>query len=848
MDSSNKRILFGKKYRAISNSEAPPNLGYLDVIFEQINGELFLINSKDFFCETSQVFVTSNYHDIDSRFETGELFQIDAGPTTQEWKQGDCRYVTTSTKVERGGLSRKAAIQIISTSLPSPNDRTIYTESAPLTPIIFIKNGGSLYGPFQASSESDTDGSTVVKVKEVDGPFPGRNMTGSVRKYRYEDIETGVVHYDVRGDRFSFMLRADMLEQQYCEYVDFASDEEIVKLGSELLKKVNFKSFTKHEQLMFRGAISKVKNIPNNATEQLNRFFALANSTAEKLESIESALHEHLQTAMGQDLLSKHIESREDIYLRKFRAEREDKLNEELSSLNQKIEKLAKLQKNLEAENQSATERLEQQNAAFKSQQRIFVDEARNKERSELEAEITKAKAELKTLKDEAAPFKDLAALQSEITTQNARLKIYQEQSNTAKQSKDLMEDELKQRDEELRKKLFTLRPYVETISGMTYPVEETHPPLPHSTAREISQDLLHTERARYIDELRQHLAQKGRHYPKDFIANLLISIQQSFIVIFSGLPGVGKTSLVKILADAKQLSSRMINISVGRGWTSQRDLIGYFNPLSNRMIPAPTGFYQYIKSCQQEKCHTAAPLWVLLDEANLSAIEHYWAPFMGMADVESDRILRVSDSDAPITIPPSLRFIGTINNDMTTEPLSPRLIDRAPIITLQPDGERYYDDLQEEEIQTSEFELPISHRSLQDMFDINQSLPLEDERAAISHQMSFFQEVKNVLMDDNINWGKRCVISKRKEIAVERYCLVAHPLMRSSSDMRALDYALSQHILPLLQGSGDGYAVRLEKLIDLLDHDDFKISHGLLRRMHEAGKIDMNSFSYFSH
>lgn len=49
MDSSNKRILFGKKYRAISNSEAPPNLGYLDVIFEQINGELIPNKQQRFF-------------------------------------------------------------------------------------------------------------------------------------------------------------------------------------------------------------------------------------------------------------------------------------------------------------------------------------------------------------------------------------------------------------------------------------------------------------------------------------------------------------------------------------------------------------------------------------------------------------------------------------------------------------------------------------------------------------------------------------------------------------------------------------------------------------------------------
>ncbi|MCI0993533.1 hypothetical protein [Pseudomonas corrugata] len=845
MDSSNKRILFGKKYRAIYNADAPPNLGFLDVVFEQINGELYLVNDKEFFCETSQVFVTSNYHDIDTKFDNGELFQIEAIPTTQEWKEGDCRYVTTASKVD-SRLPRKAALQIISTSLPSPNDKVIYTDAPPFTPLILIKNGDSLYGPFQTTAESDSNGSTVLSLQSLEGPFPGKNVTGSIRKYRYEDIEPGVAHYDIRGDRYSFLLRADMFEQQSCEYVDFASDEEIVKIGSELLKKVAFKSFTKNEQIMFRAALNKTKNIPSNANDQLNRFFALATTTSEKLEGLEGALHEYLQTSNGQSLLSKHVESREEVYLRKFKAEKEDKLNEELSILTLKVDKLTKLQKNLEAENQNATEKLEQQNATFKTQQQVFVDEARNKERSELEAEITKARSELNLLKEEADPFKNLAALKSEITSANERLKIYQEQSDMAKQSKELMEDELKQRDEELRKKLFTLRPYVEAISGMSPPVEELLKALPHAVAREIKPDSLLAERSRYIDELRQQLALKGRHYEKDFIANLLISIQQSFIVILSGLPGVGKTSLIKILAEAKQLSSRMLNISVGRGWTSQRDLIGYFNPLSSRMIPAPTGFYQYIKSCQNEKCESAAPLWVLLDEANLSAIEHYWAPFMGMADVESDKVLRVNDSESPMQVPSSLRFIGTINNDLTTEPLSPRLIDRAPIITLQPVSERYENEFLEQDIDG--IELPISHSTLHQMFDIDQTLPLTDEREAIAEQMAFLQEVKSVLMDDNIAWGKRCVISKRKENAIERYCLVAHPLMRSSSNMRALDYALSQHVLPLIQGSGDGYALRLEKLIDLLDQDDFKISHGLLRRMHEAGRIDMNSFSYFSH
>ena len=49
MEVIRKRILFGTKYRSIHNIEGLPNLGFLNVMFEQIAGEMFLVNEKDFF-------------------------------------------------------------------------------------------------------------------------------------------------------------------------------------------------------------------------------------------------------------------------------------------------------------------------------------------------------------------------------------------------------------------------------------------------------------------------------------------------------------------------------------------------------------------------------------------------------------------------------------------------------------------------------------------------------------------------------------------------------------------------------------------------------------------------------
>lgn len=848
MDNFKKRIVIGKKNREIFNSDGPANLGFLDVLFEQINGQLYLINNEEFFCESKQVFVTGSYHEIDTKYEADELIQIEVIPTSQEWKPGDCRYVTTASKVE-GNLSRKAVLQLIDANLPSPNDPTIYTDTLPSTPLIMIRDGSDVYGPFETDASIEADKSVLIKLGPLKGAFPGKFVSGCIRQYKYTDIESGIVQFEAKGETTSYIIRPEIYEKTTCEFKEYASDEEIIRIGSELLKKVNFKSFTKNQQMMLKASLTKAKDIPPNASDILQRFFNIASEAETKFDSIDTAIHEYLNSPTGQTLLSKHIDSREEQYLRKFKSEQEARLREELSSLQAEVKKLTKIKKDLESENQIASDEIEQQKFNLRDQQKIYIEEARSSESKELDAQIQAKKIELAALKEEIGPYKDLDQIKKEVSTAKQRLAVHNEDLTLAKNERHVLEDELKQRDEELRKKLIALRPYVETISGMIIPVEEAYKPLPYNVGREVARNDLLSERNKYIEDLRFSLSKRGRNYEKDFITNLLISIQQSFILILSGLPGVGKTSLVKILSESKRLSSRMLNISVGRGWTSQRDLLGYFNPLSNRVVPAPTGFYNYIQSCQHENGKTgiAAPLWVLLDEANLSAIEHYWAPFMGMADQESDRLLRISDSDTPLKIPDSLRFIGTINNDMTTEPLSPRLIDRAPIITLEPAYDT--DDIDHDSLGESPDKSlpPFSHETLKQMFDIDQSLPLESERSAIAHQMALYHEVKGILMDSSISLGKRCVISKRKEKAIERYCLVAHPLMRSSSEMRALDYAISQHVLPLIQGNGDGYGSRLEKLLLLLNQSEFEISNRILQRIYETGKMDMNSFSYFS-
>ena len=134
--------------------------------------------------------------------------------------------------------------------------------------------------------------------------------------------------------------------------------------------------------------------------------------------------------------------------------------------------------------------------------------------------------------------------------------------------------------------------------------------------------------------------------YQYNDIINMYICITQSFLTIFAGNPGSGKTSICNIIANSLGLNRaldennsdimRFIPVSVERGWSSKRDLIGYYNPLTKKYDKSNGKIYDALRVLDNEKDNSSFPMLVLLDEANLSPIEYYWAEFMRIADRES--------------------------------------------------------------------------------------------------------------------------------------------------------------------------------------------------------------------
>lgn len=348
--------------------------------------------------------------------------------------------------------------------------------------------------------------------------------------------------------------------------------------------------------------------------------------------------------------------------------------------------------------------------------------------------------------------------------------------------------------------------------------------------------------------------------YEENDIINIAICVTQGFLTIFSGEPGSGKTSFCNIWAEVLGLNSfnrpnennfsnlvdnnRYIPISVGRGWTSKRDFIGYFNPLTKKFDKTNAKMFDSLKilSLEKEKDINKFPLYVLLDEANLSPMEYYWADFMNVCDKLDDNSIVNLTEDYIFRIPETLHFLATINNDHTTEILSPRLIDRSWIISLpqMKRMERTPDNLELD----SSILRQVSWKSLKTAFLNTNKTSYKIENIRV---LEIYQEIIDKL------WTMKIQISTRTRLSVERYLSIASIYMKDNDNNTterketiALDYAIAQRILPKISGSGESFRAELEKIADLCAREELEKSARLLGDILLKGDKQMKYYRFF--
>ncbi|WP_300561338.1 hypothetical protein [Companilactobacillus sp.] len=208
----------------------------------------------------------------------------------------------------------------------------------------------------------------------------------------------------------------------------------------------------------------------------------------------------------------------------------------------------------------------------------------------------------------------------------------------------------------------------------------------------------------RFINEA----AQEGLYYVESDLINFHTAMKSKGLVILSGISGTGKTKLVNCYANALNLSEKgMKVIPVKSSWTDDNDLLGFYNPEIKQF---DTGSSDLVPTLVSASENPKKLYIILFDEMNLARVEHYFAQFLSVMELEPDKrkinlydseiykkIIKDNPNRADDLINPILKigdnvlFVGTVNTDESTYDFSDKVLDRSNVITLSQTP--FYDD-----------------------------------------------------------------------------------------------------------------------------------------------------------
>ena len=198
-------------------------------------------------------------------------------------------------------------------------------------------------------------------------------------------------------------------------------------------------------------------------------------------------------------------------------------------------------------------------------------------------------------------------------------------------------------------------------------------------------------------------------------------------LVVLAGISGTGKTLLPKLYAQA--MGMNFLAVAVQPRWDSPQDMLGFYNYMQGKYSATELSrllwqFDLYNNPNMKDKTESDLPMnIVLLDEMNLARVEYYFSDLL--SKLELRRTVDVKDSEdrakAEIEIEGGesggkLRrlfvggntlFVGTMNEDETTQSLSDKVMDRSNVlrfgkpkdIKASPDIEKFNKDFSEDQL-----------------------------------------------------------------------------------------------------------------------------------------------------
>lgn len=707
-------------------------------------------------------------------------------------------------------------------SIPEPNCTV-------RTTLILLRCEGKLYGPF----EYDTKEGTMILL--------------GVKDYQYSVGEYDVMIYnndllvieDQDAEEALILIPKSSIpapEKCVVRY-DWISEKTLIDSFIDSLRTEN--SYTREQVRQLKGIVQQLIESSGNVQFTEERIVKIRAMLLD-IDQKETYVKDIVQYALTDDNIKQSLA--EEIASNYF-----DQIKNkvvEISSVQKRVDELkiqeAALQKNvasLQASSEITKEAESKENnkkisELMRELKRIQIENKALSEKVNLHEEIDKLKSQRVDLDEEIAK---LASERDRLEIEkNVRAKDYEKLEKQFRETLDSFNDEAKQTARILDSKLLD-----KILRGIEdEPTVEA--PIPFDST------LLHVEPMNYTDIIKRVLDfvrdKAHRDVTSNDIANYLICVTQGFITTFAGEPGTGKTSLCNILAKALGLvanapQKRFVDISVERGWSSHKDFIGYYNPLSKKIERSNGEVFDAFELMDQEyDCDKSkiAPFIILLDEANLSPVEHYWAAFLRNCDFTSvsNRSISLGGSKS-FKLPEHLRFLATVNFDHTTEELSPRFLDRSWIIMLEPT--RIDDEIDEN---IDNLEDMVSFDDLKSAFCIRESDVIDE---AIQNKWTAIQKI---FSDHSLQ------IMPRNLKMIKNYCAVGCRCMERdtpATKLAPLDYALSQKILPTINGNGENYHSLIENLQKECTMQNMPITAKHLDRIKRVAENNMGFYQFFS-
>lgn len=841
---SDEEAVVSTRYVVAKRSTLNQDCGLVTILFEIDENNNFIPPRAMRTEQERLVWISRGYSEVNDQFRDGQsmllenLHEQDKNSDTYQIAPDKNRAEYWATGKSIKAIPDSQIIPVIRAELPDTASGRFRTDELVPSGPIFIQYSDAIYGPFHAVRDDDE-----VYRAEPHQQMILRVANDHVAKFsRDELVQSGAMLEVDPEEGYPYRayitdLRVLATEHKNFEQVDYITDAQLVTYYVKSAFGRGKSPLARKHADTLKGALAEqAKKTKILDDPRLSRFSSILDKFLSEKDPGEQIIHDWLSTPEG-----------------KAFAEGKLKANPALAG-----------QSSMVAEKKQELDELQQQIDEFRGKhehERRSYEQARNKLQNDLEQERIRREREIETsLKEseknlteklgsevqELLERKD--ALSQEIDGLRSDKKIVMEVAQLKEEVRLLERDKDRLRDA-IRDQESTLKnPQLgRDVAELHWHLQVLNGQLGSAANQELSYSPSKLMRSKpenprmLISAIANWFEVEGRAFTFEEMANLLITTQQSLMTVMKGRPGSGKTSssirLARALhiADESSRSDDFLNVPVSRGWVSGRDFLGYYNPLKGSFQPARTGIYQFIANGTREEADSTLRL-ILLDEANLSPIEHYLSDFIGMFDSEGRR--RPLDTGCPgedqyLPLPENIRFIATINSDGTTEPLSPRMCDRVPVISMdyeEPEGEDIFSDL------TMDGAVPYG--VLEAFFGVSAAGETNIGYTPLKLR-NFMRKMTSV----DQGMGRSIPISARKQNAIANYFAVAKEYL---GETRAADFAIAQYLLPLVNGSGQAFGNRLKELNALAGESGFERTRHLLTEMVEIGKENIDNYSFF--